>query len=366
MQSILVRAPNWIGDQVMAYPFFYYLRRAFPRAHIATISAPWVESVQFRRQVDEVISLPRPLRPTVWSRFQNIHAFGAELRGRRKWDLAISLPNSFSAAWLLRRAGAATRRGYRLEGRGWLLNDSLPWDPSPGLHRAQAYLNLLPKGARAAVPGMKGAEDFWGVYPENPLDEKIAGELEAFDAMAEWAPKETLAPPAGPYWVLAPGATAESRRWPLNQYIQLARMVHQETGWPGIVVGGPAEAAMAAEMEEDKSLHVRDFTARGPVSGLWKIFREARFTVCNESGLAHVASLCGSRVRIVCGAANPARTEPIGPGQVAVCINPVECWPCEKNECYQPPQKKLQCLKGIEVQRVWEEIKVQLKDEYHA
>ena len=55
--TILVRAPNWIGDQVLAFPFFHHLRKAYPKAHIAAVCVPWVENVQFKTLVDEVIVL---------------------------------------------------------------------------------------------------------------------------------------------------------------------------------------------------------------------------------------------------------------------------------------------------------------------
>ena len=29
-QKILIRAPNWIGDQILAYPCFQYLRAGYP------------------------------------------------------------------------------------------------------------------------------------------------------------------------------------------------------------------------------------------------------------------------------------------------------------------------------------------------
>src|ERR1700761_2779872 len=117
-RTILIRSPNWIGDQVLAYPFFYYLRRAFPRARIATCCLPWVESTQFRDSIDEVHVLPRPDRPGGLAKVKALEAGAAQLRAAGPWDLAISLPNSFSAAWLLKRAGAKRVRGFNIDARG--------------------------------------------------------------------------------------------------------------------------------------------------------------------------------------------------------------------------------------------------------
>src|SRR5690606_4799450 len=140
--------------------------------------------------------------------------------------------------------------------------------------------------------------------------------LAAFDAPVAWpvAQDESITPPSGPYWVMAPGATAESRRWPEKYFLALARTIATQTGWTGVIVGGPKEAPLAELLCAEGDAKLVDYTARGPVSALFPVFRGARFTVSNESGLAHVAALCGSPVQIVCGAADPRRTRPLGPG----------------------------------------------------
>ncbi len=353
MKSILVRAPNWIGDQVLAFPFFHYLRKAYPKARIGVVCQAWVKDLQFRNCVDEVFVLPKVYRDTFSEKLKAIEEGARAVRERGPWDLGISLPNSLSAAWVLFRAGAKLRRGYRVEGRGLLLNDGLAWDGDPERHRAQAYVDLLPLEARPE----RSVKEFWDTPAENELDDPIPGELSVFDPQAAWSKFEPLQPPSGPYWVLAPGATADSRRWPVEYVRVLARRIADETGWTGVIVGGPSEAPIAEQLCSDPLLKLKDMTARGPVPALWKIFREARFTVTNESGLAHVASLCGSFVQIVCGAADPRRTRPLGPGVVRVAINPVECWPCERNTCSLMGEEKNRCLHGIRPDTVWEEIK---------
>ena len=357
-QSILVRAPNWIGDQVLAFPFFYQLRKSFPTAKITSISVPWVSDLQYKTLVDEVFVLERPPSGSLIHKFFHLSDEGKKIKARGSFDIGISLPNSFSAAWILYRAGAKFRFGYRNEGRGLLLNagQDLPDETFQIQHRAQSYVDLLPEGARLARP----IKEFFGTFPESELDEKIEGELSRFDYKAYWSTSQ-LERPKGYYWILAPGATADSRRWPVEYFIQLARLIADATNLSGIVVGGPKEAPIAERLCQIEELRLADYTARGPVSSLGDLFSGAEFTVTNESGLAHVAALCGSFVQIVCGAADPRRTKPIGPGLVQVSLNAVECWPCERNECTQPVEKDIQCLRGIKPEMVWEEIKRGIK-----
>ncbi|MFL5812746.1 MAG: lipopolysaccharide heptosyltransferase II [Bdellovibrionia bacterium] len=352
MKNILVRSPNWIGDQILAYPFFHYLRNAYPRARIGVTCVPWVQSLQFRNLVDEVIPLEKPEDPGLMGRFKNLEESAKAIRERGPWDMGIILPNSFSAAWMFFRAGVSHRRGYNTDSRKLLLNDAVHWPTQSIEHRAQAYVNLLPDEVRPKRP----VSEFWGIPAENELDDDIPGEVEFFDAKKAWPDAEVLEPPKGDYWVLAPGSQAESRRWPIEKFADLAREIAQTKGWTGVVVGGLAESRLAETLCEDPELKLIDMTAQGPVPSLWKIFSGAKFSVCNDSGLAHVAALCGSPVEIVWGAGDPKRTRPIGRKKVQMIFQPTECWPCERNTCRLPAGRQLECLRGIQPEAVWKEI----------
>jgi heptosyltransferase-2 len=360
---ILVRSPNWIGDQILAYPFFHYLRRVHPKARIAAACLPWVESVQFRNLVDDVQVLPTPDRKGFRARLEAVEQGARELREKGPWDVGYCLPNSLSSAWLMMRAGARERRGYSADGRGILLKPGLDWEGRSTVHRAEDYVGLLPSGARPATD--PPVREFWGVPPENELDPGVPGVVDRFDARRAWplpagAESDRVKPPSEPYWVLAPGSQASSRRWPVEAFAELAREVLAQKGWRGVIVGGPGEVRLAMKLTEDKSLGLVDMTAQGPIPMLTDLFARAKFTVSNDSGLAHVAALCGSPTQIVWGAGDPKRTEPLGPGRVRVIFNPIECWPCERNSCDLPAARRLECLRGIAPADVWNEVRKEI------
>lgn len=352
VKSILVRAPNWIGDQILAYPFYFHLKKSFPKARIGVICTEWVADIQFKDCVKDVFSLPPMKNMGAWQKFRTLSSFAAEVKEKGPWDWGISLPNSISSAFLLWKVGVKNRVGYAWDGRSVLLNHRLKWNADPAIHRSQAYLSLL-----APMTGEKlDSEDFWTQAAENELDPPIPGELDRFEPKKSWPEAKPMKVASEKYWVLAPGATAESRRWPPEYFLALTRMIFEKLKIPGVIVGGPSEVRIAQDLVKASDGALMDLTSQGTVAQLWSVFEGAQFTICNESGLAHLASLCGSPVQIVCGAANPNRTAPLGPGRVRVSINPVDCWPCERNTCHQPEGSKIKCLKGIEPQRVFEEV----------
>ena len=332
--TILVRAPNWLGDQILAYPFFYHLRHGYPEAQITVACVPWVAALQFRHLVDAVCELPPPRTTSAWAKARALEAHSAMLRAQGPWDLGLCLPNAFGAAWLLARARVRWRRGYRTEARGLLLHEGLAWQPWRSRHRVEAYMQVLPEAVRPA--------------------QALAAVQVPFDAAVAWPVETPLLPPPEPYWLLAPGSLAMSRRWPLERFAALARRIAGSTALTGLVVGGSAEAAMARQLCADPALNLLDYTARGAVAMYGPLFQQARFTVSNDSGLAHVAALCGSPVYIVWGAGNPAITTPWGPGPVHVLHHAVDCWPCARNVCQQPAARQLACLHGITPETMWQ------------
>ena len=124
---IVIRAPNWLGDAVMALPAMAAVRAGYPGASLAVAAISSVAPL-FLEQTpvdqDEVLTVdPRTEQ--------------AQLRDGR-FDAAILLPNSFRSAWMARRAGIAGRWGYRAGGRGWLLSRPVG-RPRAHVHQA-AYL----------------------------------------------------------------------------------------------------------------------------------------------------------------------------------------------------------------------------------
>ena len=59
MSRILVVAPNWIGDALMAQPLLARLREQHPDARLEVLAPEWVAPVARRMpEVDEVITAP--------------------------------------------------------------------------------------------------------------------------------------------------------------------------------------------------------------------------------------------------------------------------------------------------------------------
>lgn len=346
VKSILVRSPNWIGDQVMALPFFYKLRKTFKNAKITSLCVPWVKDIQYTDLVDEILVLDRPnpeisiLDKVTYFRDQTL-----KIRAAGPFEISITLSDSFSSALLLQMAKIPVRVGYQSDFRSWMLTHKQKPSREIG-PRALAYLQLLQSVVPAYIPNREDVsaalsntaiEKSWGIDPARDPYRSLKASVN------------------NRYYVIAPGATADSRRWPVDSWIDLCRRIYEKYQIPGIVVGGAKEAPLAQRLAREEGLKLYDGTAKSKVSELYTLFKDSQFAMTNESGLSHVSALSAPFTHVVCGAANPERTRPIGPKPVFVSFNAVSCWPCEKNDCRMKTQK-LACLLGIHPDGVFAEI----------
>ncbi len=106
---VLIHAPNWLGDAVMALPAIRDVRRHFSGSTL-TIAARSSVAPLFR----------------VVSGIDRLEVLDSKnAAGRLTADIGILLPNSFRSAWLLKRAGVKERWGYRSDFRGALLTKAI-------------------------------------------------------------------------------------------------------------------------------------------------------------------------------------------------------------------------------------------------
>ena len=128
-----IRAPNWLGDAVMALPAMAAVRAGYPGASLAVAAIPSVAPLFLEQTAvgpDEVLTVET--------------ANGARRSSRAgRFDAVVLLPNSFRSAWVARRAGIAERWGYRAGARGWLLTRAVA-RPRGRVHQA----DVLPASGR--------------------------------------------------------------------------------------------------------------------------------------------------------------------------------------------------------------------------
>jgi heptosyltransferase II len=317
VERLLVRAPNWVGDVVLALPALRDLRRAFPEAQITLLARPWVAGLYAAvREVDAVLE-------------SHGHAADVKLlRGR--FDTAVLLPNSFGTAFVAWRAGIAERWGYATDGRGPLLTRRCAV-PSTVRGRSQVYYY------RAMLEGL-------GLATEGPPDASLA-------CPDDWAAEaRALLGGDGPWIGINPGAFyGTAKRWLPERFAAVADLVARRIGAKVAIVGGAAERSLGEAIAEQVTAPVRLLSGETTLRGLVGVLGRLRLLLTNDSGPMHLAAALGTPLVAVFGSTDWTETSPVG-SRATLVREPVDCAPCLLREC--PIDHR--CMTRVDTARVAE------------
>jgi heptosyltransferase II len=325
---LVVRAPNWLGDAVMAIPAMAAVRRAFEGRAIVLAAVPSIAPL-FEEITpaapDEVLAIDRRREP-------------AQLRGT-KADAVLLLPNSFGSAWIARRSGIAERWGYRASGRGALLTRTVR-RPRGHVHHVQYYLDLV-RGL-----GIDATDDRPRIQPHPATLAKADAILVAAGTA-----------PGTPMVGFAPGAAyGNAKRWPPERVAEvIAGLARQGVG--ALLVGADADRATGRAIESSlpAGTPLVNLIGRTPLRQLVGVIARCRAFVSNDSGAMHVAAALGVPLTAIFGPTDERATRPAAEN-ADLLVRDVFCRPCMLREC--PIDHR--CMKRIDVDAVLQSVTAHL------
>ena len=341
VRRVLVLSPNWLGDAVMALPAISDVRRRFRDARLIVAARKSVADLfTMAPSVDEVVTLEwkgRVFRRRTWQQdVETIRALNA--------DIAVLLPNAFSAAWLVRRAGVRERWGYARDFRRLLLSRTVA-PPRRSVHQAEYYQHLVRQLGMDSGP----------LEPELIVpDDAIVGARTLLNSR-DWDPSRPLI-------AIAPGAAyGTAKRWLPEHYATLAASLVRD-GAQCVLVGSRADAETTDWVRRlvpvEHQRDVLDLTGVTSLPLLVGVMAVARAFVSNDSGAMHVAAAVGTPVTAVFGPTREHETRPLprAGGRADVLIHPVWCRPCMLREC--PIDHR--CMKQLAADRVMASVRESL------
>lgn len=327
---VVVVAPNWLGDAVMALPALQTIRDHFPGAHLAVAARPSVAPL-YAMVPGVAAVIPLESRAGL-ARVRRWRRDAARLAAER-FDLAVLFPNSFMSAWIAAKAGIAERWGYDTDWRGRWLTKALR-RPAPSVHQADYYLALTSAAGLAPSPRVARV-----VVPDA-----------ARDRAAQLLPK-------GDVVVLAPGAAyGRAKQWPPDRFAALARALWRARGVTSVLVGAGGDLAAGVEMRQalagmpgggETAAVMVDLMGKTDLATLAAVLARARAVVANDSGAMHLAGAVGAPVVAIFGPTNERQTAPLPSATDApparLAIHHVWCRPCMLREC---PLGHM-CMRGV-------------------
>jgi lipopolysaccharide heptosyltransferase II len=164
----------------------------------------------------------------------------------------------------------------------------------------------------------------------------------------------------GARWIaIQPGARWENKRWPVEYFAALVRLLAKHLPDTRFAILGAAEDKPLGEIilraEPQRSLNLCGETSL-PEMIEW--LRRCELMVTNDTGPMHAAAALNKPLVALFGPTEPRRTGPYGHLENVLRID-LPCSPCLKSHCtYEKPDE---CLKAIPPATVFERVRKQLQ-----
>ena len=316
---LAVRLDN-IGDVVMLGPALRAVKETSPQARLTLLASqagstavpllPWVDDVTTWRPIWQDVGGRMPFHPARERELINMLA-------ERQFDAALIF-TSFSQTphipgYVCYLAGIPLRAGESKEFGGSTLTTELKGSPDD-LHQVERNLRLvehlgfvardrrlmlvLPEQARQAVPS---------------LLERVG-----FD-------------PAAPFLLVHPGASAQARRYPVERFGIVARLLTRR-GWPILVTGVEREAVLLAELMQHAP-DARCLVGGATLAEYAALVERAALVICNDTLPMHLADAVGTpEVVLFSGTDYEEQWRPRATAH-RLLRRPTSCHPCYLFEC---------------------------------
>ena len=304
---LVIRQHNQMGDMLLAVPAFRALRRRFPRARISLVAAPINGAVMENSPyIEEVL---------IYAKERNrrnplgLVRFLAAIR-RRRFDLVLVLNTvSFSITSMLLASisGARYRIGSSSAGFGHDLSKifydiELPL-PTAGELSAmhESDHNLYPL---AAI----------GAFEDDKTSLLVPTDAEEQDAEAF---ARAVRGPSGDFIVVHPGAGKKQNIWPPERFAEAALRLCGEAGAGIVAVKGPVDREVFGRFISSCQ-RVSAVLSMPSVGFLGAVMKRAAVTLCNDTGIMHIAGAVRANCCAVFGPTDPVRWKPVNENVVAV------------------------------------------------
>ena len=148
------------------------------------------------------------------------------------------------------------------------------------------------------------------------------------------------------HWiVLQPGARWLNKRWPIENFAELARSLATKFSELNFaILGGAEDKPLGHTIAQAEPSRYLDLTGKLSLPEMVEWVRLSELMVTNDTGPMHVAAALKKPVVALFGPTEPARTGPYEQIEHALQLN-LPCVPCMKSHCSY--FKPFECLKAL-------------------
>lgn len=313
-RRVLIVKPSALGDVVTAMPVLRALKRTFPAVQTSwLLSDACAPLVAHDSQLDEVVPFERKRLGRAWrsrSAAAGLYQLMKTLR-RGDYDWVIDLQGLLRSGFFAAVTGAPLRVGFA-DARefAWAFYDrpvSVTAMHTVDRNIALAQeIGLDARGEDMSLEVAATAKDFTDAFClEAGLDSRG-------------------------YLVCVPPTRWQSKQYPVRHWRRVVRQLGQRL--PVLVLGGPSDEALCAEIVDGVDSGVISLAGRTTVPEMVGLIADSAGVVCCDSAAKFIAPAVGVNVVTLIGPTQLERTGPYRLGSAVVAG--VHCQGCLKRTCH--------------------------------
>lgn len=260
---------------MFATPIIRALRSRYPHTHLTWVVEPASRDVvEHHPELDEVVVWDRPgwkklLRAGRLRELRDEYrAFRDRLRSRN-FDVALDMQGLARSGLVALLSGARVRIGLgSKEGSSFIMHHRYPTGRVVGPMSADVRL----------------LAEWLGMEAPSGLDVSL-------EPAAREGARRKLAEAGveGPFVLIVPFTTRPWKHWIEPRWAALAARLHQESGLPVVMTGGPADRPAADRVLADAGESLTDLVGRTTLGEAMGVVSEASLVLGVDTGLTHAA-----------------------------------------------------------------------------
>ncbi len=326
---VLVIRRRYLGDVVLLGSLFRNLRLHWPGARLAAlVQPPYSGILAINPDVDQALAPPQGV--SSWP------GFVRRLR-QEAFTHVLDLDNTEKTALVSRLSGAPFRLALHHGNHPVRLRSlytHLAYDPGDE-HESRPISEYYLKGLGPA--GVPVATREIRLVPKE-------------SDVADW---RRFVGATGRTLLVHPGSRSPWRIWPTDRFAAVCDRAQDELGAQVVLVGGPAEGGLIAEIRRRARTHLLALDETPTLPRLAALARASSVLLCHDSGPMHVAAAVGTPVVALYGSQNPVLFRPAGEGHVQL-VPPMPCTQCVAPDACQPADSYHNyCVRRLTVDQVY-------------
>jgi len=307
IKKILIIKPSALGDIVTAMPAACCLAENFPDARIHWFVRPeYSPLLENHPCVHKTIIFDRKKLGKWWYKpaaFAQLVRLIKQLR-EEKYDIVFDFQGRFRSAIFAWFSACKKRIGMAptQELTGIFYTQKIKQLPNT-VHLVDYFLDMV------CAAGAKRTKVQFGLKPQPQAIAEIQKILSENQV------------DKNNYAVFVPGATVETKIWPLENFAALAEKVYKKYQCGIVAVGVESEREIVENLRKITGVPVINLAGKTNIPQLIALLAGAKVVISNDTGPAHIAAALGVPMVLIFGFTNPARVGPYSRPQTIAAID---------------------------------------------